>query len=157
MTKKEQKELENNERKQFVKKAATVIAETAMDLIPLGNIAAFTLKITIKNENRYLDFHRYGTDLKFYVYRSGDIDVVLKEFCHEDVRIRLVHYEEAVGDPDKALDTLGKDVRDLIESFYFMYWHDALDFMEYYKEGDDWHDLFNEFRKCYEEQTSRSK
>lgn len=147
MTRKEQKEKERSERHSFVKKAAAVITETAMDLIPEGMAKTMTLKISFKNGNRYLDFHRYGEDLKFYVFGSGDIDVVLQEFVHTDVRIRLVRYEDAVSDPDKALETLRKDVQNLIDSYYFGYWHAALDFMEYYKEGEDWRALFREYRE----------
>ena len=147
MTKAELMKADREERQSFVKKATAVITEKAMELMPKGAVKTMTFKISFKNGNRYLDFHRHCEDLRFQVFGSGDVDVILHEFVHEDVRIRLVKYEDAKRNPEDILSGLKKDVSEIIDSYYYGYWHAALDYMEYYKEGDDWRALFREYRE----------
>lgn len=110
-----------------------------------------TIKLTAKTFNRYVDIHRYGQDFQIKLYRSGDFDVTLKEFCHADVTIRLVSYEEAAPDPDAALQRFEKDISILLEDFlvHYCWWHELMDFMDWHTQEDgslDWRAAEQAFR-----------
>ena len=47
------------------------------------------LTITMKSYNRYIDFQGYKERFNLCLYKSGDIDLKMKEFCHGDYLERI--------------------------------------------------------------------
>lgn len=145
---KEQKRKETDARREFVNDAARTVGETLLTLLPgYGKSTEFRLRV--KNENRYYTFIRYGSSLWIQIFRSGDIDVVLKEACHYDTKFRIVHYEEASKGPDDALADLRDDAYMLIHDFMHSDWHTMMDYMSHYEEGKDWRALYGAFRSDF--------
>lgn len=151
MTKAEQKKAERKKRYDFVDEAAKIVLDEALAAIPHSGRKT-QIRLNATNCNRYFYIHRYCEDLKFLIYRSGDIDIILHECCHKDAEARIVHYEEAAKNPNIALERFRDDVRKMVSDFMNLDWHYVMDYLSHNEEEKEWHEFYEESRKCYLDQ-----
>lgn len=72
------------------------------------------LTITMKSYNRYIDFQGYKERFNLCLYKSGDIDLKMKEFCHGDYLERIYAYTDNCVEQDAFLDELKNGLADKI-------------------------------------------
>lgn len=139
MTKAEQKKKASQDKHAFITAAAQIIPRKALDLLS-GSRRNLKVNLTVKNQYFYFNLHRFCEDLNVQIYRSGDIDVELREVTHNEIKIRLVFFEEAASDFEKAIGQFEKDITLLIEDFVNEDWHSLMDYMGEYTttDGTDW-------------------
>ena len=140
MTKAEQKKLEQVAKAEFINTSLGCVLEAIRE--SSGKTSSSTqIRIDLQRRNRYIRFHRYGEDFNIQIYRSGDVDIEFKEFCHEPRKYRIFAY-----DPDKEVQTsfleqFRQDMRMVIVEFLERAdWHTILDFMP--MDSDDWREAF---------------
>lgn len=148
MTKAEQKKMSMKARYNFIDKAAKITLSVALATVPHSGVNT-EVRLKATNRNRYFTIHRHCQDLKILIYVTGDIDIVLHEFCHQDTEVRLVHYNDVEKDPKAALALFKKDIKKLTSDFVNVDWHYAMDYLSHYDHETDWHDFFEECRKYY--------
>lgn len=151
MTKEEQKKADMQAKHDFIGKAAKIVSSAVLSAIP-PSASKTEIRLNVSNYNRYFYLHRYGQDLKIMIYRSGDIDIILREMCHADVETRLVYYSEAAKNPEITLARFHDDVKKLVSDFMNADWHIVMDFLGNYEKGKDWHAFYEENRKYYLDQ-----
>ena len=153
MTKAEQKKMSMKARYDFIDEAAKITLSVALATIPHSGVNT-EVRLKATNRNRYFTIHRHCEDLKILIYVTGDIDIVLHEFCHQDTVVRLIHYAEAVKNPEATLALFKEDVEQLASDFVNADWHYAMDYLSHYDHKSDWHDYFKECRRCYLDEES---
>lgn len=151
MTKAEQKKAEMQAKQGFICEAAKIVSSAIMTSIP-PSVSKTEIRLNVSSYKRHFHIHRYGQDLKILIYRSGDIDIILRELCHADVEARLVHYEEAAKNPEITLARFHDDVKKLVSDYMNADWHIVMDCLGGYEKGKDWHSFFEERRKYYLDQ-----
>lgn len=154
MSKTEEKKQATKAKHEFITNAAQIVMITAIEFMT-GSAKTITLKLTAKNRNRYVSLHQYGCDLLVKIYKSGDIDVTLKEFCHADISFRLVEYVEAAPNLEAAFQRFGDDITLLLEDFIVHdCWHELMDYMDWHSQDDgslDWRAAEQSYRKEFYE------
>lgn len=129
MTKAEQKKLEKEARDEFIKKAFGCVLEAIFEA-SAGIRNAPEVRAVMKNGSRYIRFHRYGNDFNVQIYRSGDVDIEFKEFCHDDRLYRLFEYTEDKALQDTFLEQFRKDMLMVVTEFLIHAdWHIVLDYL----------------------------
>lgn len=154
MSKAEEKKQATKAKHEFIANAAQLVMITAIELMT-GSAKTITIKLTAKNRNRYICLHQYGCDLLVRIYKSGDIDVTLKEFCHDNVSFRLVEYVQAAPNLEVAFQRFGDDITLLLEDYIIHdCWHELMDFMDWHTKDDgslDWRTAELAYRKEFYE------
>lgn len=149
MSKAEEKRKAAKARRDFITTAAQIVMNVVISYIA-DSQKQLTVKLTAKTLNRYISLHRYGEELQVKLYRSGDFDVTLKEFCHGDITIRLVEYEQAAPDPETALQHFKEDISLLLEDYLIHgCWHELMDYMWWNTQKDgslDWRAAEKDYR-----------
>ncbi len=154
MTKAEQKKKASQEKHAFITAAAQIIPRKALDLL-CGSRLNLKVNLTVKNQNCYFNLHRFYEDFNVQIYRSGDIDVELRDLIHNEVKIRLVFFEEAVADYEKALRQFEEDITLLIDDFINGDWSSVMDYMAEHTtaEGTDWRAADKAYREDVQRET----
>ena len=62
--------------------------------------------ITIKSYNRYIKFSRYREYFDICLYKSGDIDIKMRESCHVNYLERIYEYKEDRAQQEAFLEKL---------------------------------------------------
>ena len=145
MTKAELKKQENKKRSDFIREAVRIAGQAVLTHAE-DSEKKTEYRLRVVGKNRYFNFHRYGTAFGIQIYRSGDVDVTLKEMFHEDLKIRIVEYEQAKDDINQTIEDLRLDLEQLIYDFIFSDWHILMDYMSEYKQGDNWRELYRHYR-----------
>lgn len=138
----------------FITAAAQCVAAKTIELLG-GSRRQLKVELFAKNNNRYFNLQRYCESLSVKIYQSGEIDVTLKEFCHDDITLRLVTYAAAEPDPDAALQCFRDDISILIEDYITGDWHTLMDFLSQQLPGDDgsidWRSAEKDYRALFSE------
>ena len=61
---------------------------------------------TIKSYNRYIKFSGFREYFDICLYKSGDIDIKMRESCHADYLERIYEYEEDRAQQEAFLEKL---------------------------------------------------
>ena len=139
------KKQEVKNRKQFICEAAGIVGKSLLQhAMNTGKNTTYRLKTT--NNNYYYSMHGYVADLQILIFRSGDIDILLKEAFHADIRIRIVEYKDAEMGSEKTLVAFQEDISQIIYDYLFCDWHIFMDYMSEYKEGEDWREVYRFYR-----------
>ena len=75
-------------------------------------ISGQKLTITMKSYNRYIKFQGYKEMFDICLYKSGDIDLKMREFCHKDYLERIYAYTDNRAEQDAFLDGLRNGLAD---------------------------------------------
>ena len=70
--------------------------------------------ITIKSYNRYIKFSGYREYFDICLYKSGDIDIKLRESCHADYLERIYNFTDNRSEQNAFLDRLRNGLADEI-------------------------------------------
>ncbi len=128
MTEAEKRKQANRAKQAFITAATRIVLETTIVLLD-GDRHKYTINLNAANTNRYFNISRFGQSIVVKIFRSGDIDVCLKEFCHDNVQFRVISYENAVLDANDALEHFRADITLLLEDFVTGDWHSLMDYM----------------------------
>ncbi|MBR5636706.1 MAG: hypothetical protein IKW81_07265 [Pseudobutyrivibrio sp.] len=113
ITKAELKKMETARKKKFVLEAYNIFMDSYYKV--LGDEACPSkLVITIKNNNHYIKFQAHCQGFAILVYRNGNIDFSIKEFCHGEHLEHLYEYTDDVDSQKKFLDKLRNELADKI-------------------------------------------
>lgn len=146
MTKAEQRAYEKEQKYSFIKQVTeTVLKSIGESLVP--NTTKVNIRLTVSGNNRYFDFHRYCEDMSICIYTNGNVSFCFKEFCHSDVNIQEVLYEELGDDKREYLKRIKEDVDLIITIYLHHYWHGFLDYMCHLEKESDWRDVAKSFLK----------
>jgi hypothetical protein len=137
MTKAEQKKLATKARNDFIDAAAALVLESIGKHLT-DRTEKCSIRVNLNGKNRYFNFGRYGENMRIAIYRSGDIDIRFNEAFHDNVDIRVVHYEDVPADPVAALTQLKEDLDLVIDSYLNYYWHAFMDYQWLSTPEDDW-------------------
>ena len=137
MTKAEQKKLETKAKNDFIDAAANLVLESIGKHLT-DRTEKCSIRMNMNGKNRYFNFGRYGENMRIAVYRTGDIDIRFNEAFHDNVDIRVVHYEDVPTDPEAALRQLKEDLYLVIESYLNYYWHGFMDYQWLSSLDMDW-------------------
>lgn len=91
LTKAEQKELEIKNRQRFTRNAFDLVLKMISSATKKTR-KTFNVKITLQNTNRYINFLAYGHSFKISIFKDGNIELELKEVCHDDFRAQLFEF-----------------------------------------------------------------
>ena len=102
--------------------------------------------ITIKSYNRYIKFSGYREYFDICLYKSGAIDIKLRESCHADYLERIYSYTDDRSEQNAFLDRLRNGLADeIIEvaTCSLIDYHTFMDMLH-----GDWHfaDSYNYFK-----------
>ena len=154
MTEAEKRKQANRAKQAFITAATKIVLETTIVLLD-GDRHKYTINLNAANTNRYFSISRFGQSLIVKIFRSGDIDVCLKEFCHDNVQFRVISYEKAVLDADEALEHFKADISLLLEDFVAGGWNSLMDFMcmpeTAEARAENWRKAEAEFRAAFAE------
>lgn len=96
---------------EMVAEAFTILMEAYIRQI--GRVSSGQrLTITMKRYNRYIKFSGYKEMFDLCLYKSGDIDIRMKEFCHGDYQERIYAYTDNRAEQDAFLDELRNGLAD---------------------------------------------
>ena len=62
------------------------------------------IHIQITNTNKYFSVKRYGQYLNIAIFTSGDIDITVNEFCHEEHKERIFEFTTDLYKQEKFYD-----------------------------------------------------
>lgn len=96
---------------EMVAEAFTILMEAYIKQIGRV-ISGQKLTITMKSYNRYIKFQGYKEMFDICLYKSGDIDLKMREFCHKDYLERIYAYTDNRAEQDAFLDELRNGLAD---------------------------------------------
>ena len=150
MTKAEQKKLATKAKNDFID-AATNVVLSSIGKHLTDRTKKCAVRMNANGRNRYFNFERYGEHLRIAIYRTGDVDFRFHEFCHTEVEIRAVHYEDVPRNPEASLEQLKADIDMVIDSFLNYYWHGFMDYQWLSDTEMDWRERAKYFmEECKE-------
>lgn len=83
ISKTEQRKLDAANKKEFIGKAFQIalnaLAENTADVTGGG----MKVQVLFTNHNRYVHMNAYGRSTSILIYRDGNVEIKLKEFCHD--------------------------------------------------------------------------
>ena len=83
ISKSEQRKLDAANKKEFIGKAFQIalnaLAENTADVTGGG----MKVQVLFTNHNRYVHMNAYGRSTSILIYRDGNVEIKLKEFCHD--------------------------------------------------------------------------
>lgn len=83
ISKTEQRKLDAANKKAFIGKAFQIalnaLAENTADVTGGG----MKVQVLFMNHNRYVHMNAYGRSTSILIYRDGNVEIKLKEFCHD--------------------------------------------------------------------------
>ena len=132
-----QQNSEREEKAGFIKAASKAVL-ISIDKHLFNQAKKVSVNMTVYGQNRYFTLHRYCEDLKICIYRSGDIDFHFKEFSHNDVNVRVIHYETVPQDPEAALIQFSSDLDFVISCFMSEYCNGFMDYQASTSSDLDW-------------------
>lgn len=144
MTKAEQKRLAKQAKDDFID-AATNMVLNSIGKHLIDRTKKCAVRMNANGRNRYFNFERYGEHLRIAIYRTGDIDFRFHEFCHTEVEIRAVHYENVPENPEAALSQLQTDIEMVVDCFLNYYWHAFMDYQWFSTLEMDWRERIQYF------------
>lgn len=99
--------------------------------------------ITIKSYNRYIKFSGFREYFDICLYKSGDIDIKMREWCHEDYLDRIYEFADDRAQQEaflqKLRDRFAKQLIDVANCSLVDY-HSFMDMLH-----GDWH-----FKESYD-------
>ena len=92
ISKTEQRKLNAANKKEFIGKAfqtaLNALAENTADVTGGG----VKVQVLFTNHNRYIHMNAYGRSTSILIYRDGNIEIKLKEFCHNPHEEQLFEF-----------------------------------------------------------------
>lgn len=91
ITKTEQKKADTVDKKDFISRAF----QTALNVLAQGSndvTGGTKVQIAFMNYNRYIHMNAYGRSTSILIYRDGNVDIKLKEACHNPHEERLFEF-----------------------------------------------------------------
>ncbi|RKM55715.1 hypothetical protein D6853_09170 [Butyrivibrio sp. X503] len=137
---------------EMVAEAFTILMEAYIRQI--GRVSSGQrLTITMKSYNRYIKFSGFKEMFDICLYKSGDIDLKMKEFCHGDYQERIYAYTDNPAEQDAFLNELRNGLADkLMEvgTCNLVDYHSFMDLLHGDRHFIDSYNYFKrEFGHCY--------
>lgn len=105
------KKAQNRKKSEFIAEVFTILMDAYIKQIGV-TASSQKLTITMKSYNRYLDFQGFRERFDLCLYKSGDIDLKMKEYCHSDYLERIYAYTDDREEQDVFLAELRNGLAD---------------------------------------------
>lgn len=130
MTKAEQKKQETANKRTFIQKVFLVAMEELCEATREVT-GGPKVGMSFTNYNRYIHLNAYGQSTAILIYRNGNVDVKLKEFCHEERVERIFDFTLELTEQEKFLEQFRGMLRWLLPVSFGKCEFDFHSFMDY--------------------------